>query len=64
MKQLLFVSILLFLVTSPILAADYAVEEMREEGTPTPPFSIARVEPFTEGLRLFLSTGDIAPVAC
>ena len=62
MKQLLLVSILFLLVTSPI-RADYAVEEMREDGTPTPPFSIARVEPFTEGLRLFLSTGDIAAVA-
>jgi len=63
MKQLPFVSILLLLIASPILAADYAVEEMREDGTPTPPFSIARVESFTGGLRLFLSTGDIAPVA-
>lgn len=63
MKQLLCVSILLLLATAPIRAADYVVEEMCEEGTPNLPFSIARVEPFPGGLRLFLSTNDIVAVA-
>jgi hypothetical protein len=63
MKQLLCVSILLLLASAPIRAADYIVEEMREEGTPNLPFSIARVEPFPGGLRLFLSTHDFAAVA-
>ena len=60
MKQLLSVFIVLLLLTAPIRAADYVIEEMREEGSPAPPFSIARVEPFPDGLRLFLSTEDIA----
>ena len=38
MKQLLSVSIVLLLATAPIRAADYVVEEMREEGTPNLPF--------------------------
>jgi hypothetical protein len=63
MKHLLTVCLVSLLVTAPIRAADYAVEELREESTSAPPFSIARVEPFTEGLRLFLSTEDIAAVA-
>ena len=63
MKQLLCVSILLLLATAPIRAADYVVEEMREEGAPNLPFSIARVELFPGGLRLFLSTNDIVAVA-
>ena len=63
MKQLLCVSILLLLATAPIRAADYVVEEMREEGTPNLPFSIARVQLFPGGLRLFLSTNDIVAVA-
>jgi hypothetical protein len=63
MKQLLCVSILLLLASAPIRAADYVVEEMREEGSPNLPFSIARVEPFPGGLRLFLSTNDIVAVA-
>jgi hypothetical protein len=63
MKQLLFVCILLLLITAQIRAADYAVEELREEGAPASPFSIARVEPFPGGLRLFLSTKDGAAVA-
>jgi hypothetical protein len=63
MQQLLSVCIVFLLVTAPVRAADYAVEELREEGAPASPFSIARVEPFPGGLRLFLSTEDIAAVA-
>jgi len=63
MKQLLSVLIAFFLSTVPIRAADYVIEQMIEEGSPAPPFSIARVEPFPDGLRLFLSSADIATVA-
>jgi hypothetical protein len=63
MKQLLSVAIVLLFITAQIRAGDYAVEELREEGAPAPPFSIARVEPFPGGLRLFLLTEDIAAVA-
>lgn len=63
MKQLLSVVIVFLLSTAPIRPADYVIEQMREEGSLPLPFSIARVEPFPEGLRLFLSTADIAAVA-
>jgi hypothetical protein len=63
MKQLLSVFIVCLLLTAPIRAADYVIEEMREEGSLTLPFSIARVDPFPDGLGLFLSTADIAAVA-
>src|SRR2546427_13228885 len=63
MKHFLSVVIVFLLSTAPTRAADYAVEEMREEGSPALPFSIARVQPFPEGLRLFLSSADIATVA-
>jgi hypothetical protein len=62
MKQLLSVIVCL-LLTAPIRAADYVIEEMREEGSLALPFSIARVDPFPDGLRLFLSTADIAAIA-
>ncbi len=63
MKQLLSVFIVFLLLTASIRAADYVIEEMREEGSLPLPFSIARVEPYAGGLRLFLSTADIAAVA-
>ncbi|MCI0628288.1 MAG: hypothetical protein L0387_42665 [Acidobacteria bacterium] len=63
MKHLLSVFIVFLLSTAPIRAADYVIEEMIEEGSLPPPFSIARVEPFPDGLRLFLSSADIAAVA-
>ena len=63
MKQLLSVFIVFLLSTAPIRSADYVVEEMREEGSLALPFSIARVESLPDGLRLFLSTADIAAVA-
>ena len=63
MKQLLSVFIVFLLLTAPIRAADYVIEEMREEGSPPLPFSLARVESLPDGLRLFLSAADIAAVA-
>lgn len=63
MKQLLSVFLVFLLSTAPIRAADYAIEEMIEENSPAPPFSIARVETFSDGLRLFLSSADIAAIA-
>ena len=63
MNLLLSVFIVFLLSTAPIRAADYVIEEMIEEGSPPPPFSIARVEAFPDGLRLFLSSADIAAVA-
>jgi hypothetical protein len=59
MKRL--ASILLFTVlalpTPRISAEGYNVEELRDENsTSSPLFSIARVAPYSGGLRLFLST--------
>lgn len=60
--------ILLFAVlalpTPRISAEGYNVEELRDENsTSSPPFSIARVAPYSGGLRLFLSTPSPDAVA-
>jgi len=47
---------LLPMPASRISADGYNIEELRDENsTGSPPFSIARVEPYSGGMRLFLS---------
>lgn len=51
-------------VSLELRAQDYAIEEMSDEETiAVRPFSISRVAPFDNGLRLFLSTSNSDAVA-
>jgi hypothetical protein len=52
------------LVTLPVKAQDYSVEELSaEETTAIKPFSIMRVSAADDGLRIFINTDDPANVA-
>ena len=54
----------LFLLASPLSAQDYVMEQARsEDSTAAFPFSLARVEAYAGGLRLFIVSDDIEAVA-
>jgi hypothetical protein len=59
-----FFALLLVLLAQPVIAQNYTIEESSaEEATTLRPFSIARVEPVDNGLRVFLTTDNPASVS-
>jgi hypothetical protein len=54
----------LFFLAQPVRAQNYTIEESSAEEATTPrPFSITRVEPADNGLRVFLNTDNPGAVA-
>ena len=61
--KILFV-LMVILISLPVKAQDYSIEELSAEETSTPkPFVIARVVPVDGGLRIFITTDNPANVA-